>query len=307
LHTLQQQHPLQQAQHHNNRLEPLYDSRAEDRSFMPDGMVPGLRPIPAPPRRDSNLAHFGDQADDSIHYNLQRIAQQQQSRNLDPLYQGPTPSYGQQTNRHAGLSLQSLQQPHFRGGPSPNLNHLGSLPSGPPQQRLPPGLANLGGRPPHEPSQFIGLPGLPSNVQHSSLHTNTLLQQQQQQLPFNNFNVGNGFAGAQPRGPAPASHIHNTSAQHVLGNMSHNMDPRLGNHHHLMGLGGSGASGNRINGSFPQQGPAAPSHPAMRTQQQQPHFMLPHLPPPHLQQQGHPGNNQPAHDLMALLMGGHRE
>jgi hypothetical protein len=271
-------------------------------------MVPGLRPIP-PLRRDNNPAHFGD--DDSMHYNLQRIAQQQQSRNLEPLYPGPTPIYGQQTNRQAGLPMQSLQQPHYRGGPSPNLNQLGPLPTGPPQQRLPPGLANLGGRPPHEPSQFIGLPGLPSNSPHNSLHTNPLLQQQQQQLPFNNFNVNNGFNSAQPRGPAPSSHVHNSNAQqHPLGNIGHpNMDPRLANHHHLMGLGGSGVGGSRTNGSFPHQGPAAPSHPVMRSQQQ-PHLMphmLPHLLPPHLQQQGHSGNNQPTHDLMALLMGGHRE
>jgi len=271
-------------------------------------MVPGLRPIP-PLRRDNNPAHFGD--DDSMHYNLQRIAQQQQSRNLEPLYPGPIPIYGQQTNRQAGLPMQSLQQPHYRGGPSPNLNQLGPLPTGPPQQRLPPGLANLGGRPPHEPSQFIGLPGPPSNGPHNSLQTNPLLQQQPQQLPFNNFNLNNGFNSVQPRGPAPSSHVHNNNAQqHPLGNIGHpSMDPRLANHHHLMGLGGSGVGGNRTNGSFPHQGPAAPSHPVMRSQQQPPLMphMLPHLLPPHLQQQGHPGNNQPTHDLMALLMGGHRE
>ena len=75
-----------------------------------------------------------------------------------------------------------------------------------------------------------------------------------------------------------------------------------------MGLGGSGNNGTRANGGF-HQGPTNPAHLGMRPQQQQAHLpphMLPHhLIPPHLQQQGHPtSNNPPAHDLMALLMGG---
>ncbi|KDR85159.1 hypothetical protein GALMADRAFT_233820 [Galerina marginata CBS 339.88] len=315
LNVLQQQHLLQQQSQHHNRLEPrlesLYDSRADDRSFVPDGMVPGLRPMPPPARgRDG---HFVEQVDEQMHYNFQRIPQQtplQQARNIDSLYSGPGPLFGQQGGRPTGgLNLQSLQQPHYRGGPSP-LNQGGPLPSSQQQQRLPPGLANLGGRPPHEPSQFLGLPGLPSNAPHNNLHANGPLPPQQ--LPFNNFNGVNNinFNGSQVRVPVPGPNFTSVQ-QHPLGNLGHpNMDPRLSNHHHLMGLGGSGVSGNRINGGFPQQGPTGPSHITMRQQQQQPHLpphMLPHIMPPHLQQ-GHPSNNPPNPDLMALLLGGsHRE
>ncbi|KAF8807565.1 hypothetical protein BYT27DRAFT_7233070 [Phlegmacium glaucopus] len=315
LHILQQQHHLQQQQqqHGNSRLESLYESRADDRSFVPDGMVPGLRPIPPPPARGrDNLGYFPEQLEDGLHYNLQRMTQQQQqTRSLESLYSGPTPPiYGQQ-GRHAGIPLQPLQQPQYRGGPSPNLTQQTTMSNnGQQQQRLPPGLANLGGRPPHEPAPFQGLSALPSINPHNNLHGNSPLPQMQQPS-FNNFNVGNNLA-FNARGPMPGSHVQNSVPQHTLGNIGHpNMDPRLSNHH-LMGLGGSGAGGTRMNGGFSHQGPTAPSHLLMRPQQQQqPHthqHMLPHLIPPHLQPQGHPGpNNQPS-DLMALLMGGpHRE
>ncbi|CAA7266597.1 unnamed protein product [Cyclocybe aegerita] len=316
LHALQRQHLIQQQQHANTRLEALYDSRGDDRSFMPDGLVPGLRPIPPPPPRGRD---FNDSLDDSMHFNLQRVTQQQPLRGLEPLYSGPTPQLlAQQSGRHGGgLPLQSLQQPPYRGGPSPGMNQANSIPNGPQQQqRLPPGLANLGGRPPHEPSQFIGLPGLPSVGPQHNLHNNGPLPQQ---VPFNNFNVGVGnsvgFNSSQARGPGPS--LQNTGGQQLpLGNLGHpNLDPRLSNHH-LLGLGGSGVGGNRINGGFPQQGPNAPTHIAMRPQPQapQPHLpphMLPqsHLLPPHLQQQGHLTPNTPTNqDLIALLMGGvHRE
>ncbi|KAF9569730.1 hypothetical protein CPC08DRAFT_812711 [Agrocybe pediades] len=324
LHALQQQHLLQQSQlHHSNRLEPLYDSRGDDRSFVPDGMVPGLRTAPPPPPR-SREGHFLDQPEDPL-YNFQRLSQMNaQGRNLEPLFSGPTPIYAQQQQGgrpNIGVNLQS-GQPQYRGGPSPNLNQ-GGLMSNNLQQRLPPGLANLGARPPHEPNQFIGLPGLASNVPHGGLHGNGLLPPQQQ-LPFNNFNGNNnvGFNnGPQIRGPIPGQHLHNNALQQQhslpLGNLGHpNLDPRLSNHHQLMGLGGSGVSGNRLNNSgFLQQGQAVPPHLGIRPQQQQPQqqhlppHMLPQLMPPHLQQQGHPvSNNQPNHDLIALLMGGqHRE
>lgn len=319
----QPQHLHQQQQHLINRLEPLYDSRSDDRSFVPDGMVPGLRPIPPPNRGREHPMHFSDQ-EDQIHYNLQRLAQQQQlqqqqqqtlnQRNLDPLYSGgPNPAlFAQQSGRH-GLPLQNLQQQQqqqqFRGGPSPTGGSLGNGP----QQRLPPGLANLGGRPPHDPNQFLGLQGHPSGHHHSALQGNGLLPQQQQQLPFNNnFNVGNlNFNGGPGRGP---SHLPNAGLQQLpLGNLGNpHMDPRLATHNHLMGLGGSGVGGgNRMNGGgFPQQqqGPAQ-SHLGMRQQQGQlpPHMQHPHLLPPHMQQQVQPGTSNQAQDLMALLMGGHRD
>jgi len=281
-------------------------------------MVPGLRTAPPPPPRGRD-GHFIEQSDDPL-YNFQRLSQAtQQSRNMEPLFPGPTPIYAQQQNNRAnvGLNLQSGQL-HYRGGPSPSLNQGGLMSNG--MQRLPPGLANLGGRPPHEPNQFIGLPGLAGNVPHGGLHGNGPIPPQQQ-LPFNNFNGSSnlGFNGPQIRGPVPGPHLHNNNVpqQHVLplGNLGHpNMDPRLSNHHQIMGLGGSGVTGNRVNnGGFLQQGQQP--HIGIRPQQQQPQqqhlppHMLPQLMPPHLQQQGHPGgNNQPNHDLIALLMGGqHRE
>ena len=303
---LQQQHLQQQQQHGNGRLESLYESRTDDRSFVPDGMVPGLRPIPPPPARGrDNLGYFPEQVED-VHYSLQRITQQQQTRGLESLYSGSaTPIYGQQ-GRHTGIPIQSLQQPQYRGGPSPNLTQQSAMSNGQQQQRLPPGLANLGGRPPHEPAPFQGL-ALSSVSSHNNLHGNGPLPQIQQPS-FNNFNVGNNLAfnNSQVRGPIPGSHVQNPVAQHTLGNIGHpNMDPRL--NHHLMGLGGSGVGGTRMNGGFPHQ---TPSHLMRPQQQQQQHahahqHMLPHLIPPHLQGPG--PNNQP-NDLMALLMGGpHRE
>ncbi|PPQ71757.1 hypothetical protein CVT26_007598 [Gymnopilus dilepis] len=312
LHALQHQHILQQQQqHHNHRLEPLYDSRADDRNFVPDGMVPGLRPMPPPPARGRE-GPFIDQLEEPLPYNFQRIPHQPQQhiRNVEPLYpqSGPAPLFAQHSGRSSGgLNMPSLQQPQVRGGPSPNINQ-GSPVSNVQQQRLPPGLANLGGRPPHEPSQFIGLPGMPSNLPHNALHGNGPLGPQQ--LPFNNFNGANnmGFNNNQIRGPMPGPNLPHTNPQHPLGGLGPNVDPRLPNPHHLMGLGGSGNNGTRANGGF-HQGPTNPAHLGMRPQQQQAHLpphMLPHhLIPPHLQQQGHPtSNNPPAHDLMALLMGG---
>ena len=238
---------------------------------------------------------------------------QQQTRNLESLYSGSaTPTYGQQ-GRHAGIPVQSHQQPQYRGGPSPNLTQQTAMSNGQQQQRLPPGLANLGGRPPHEPVPFQGLSALSSINPHNNLHGNGSLAPMQQPS-FNNYNVGNNLAFNNPqvRGPMPGSHVQNSAAQPTLGNIGHpNVDPRLSNHH-LMGLGGSGVGGTRMNGGFTQ--PTASSHLLMRPQQQQqqhphPHqHMLPHLIPPHLQPQGHAGSSNQPNDLMALLMGGpHRE
>ena len=298
-------HSLQQHQLPSTRLEPLYESRTEDRSFMPDGMVPGLRSVPPPPRTRDGLGHFNDTTEDQLHYNLQRLAQQQQGRSLDPLFNGPAgPLFNQQSGRHGvgGLPLQSLQQAHYRGGPSPALNTTNP----PQQQRLPPGLANLGGRPPHDPSQFIGLQSLPAlGAQHNN-HGNGPIPQQQ--LPFNNYNVTNpvGLNAAPHRGPSQNSLLQ--SQQLPLGNLGHHsLDPRLSNHHHMMGIGGSGIAGNRINGQFPpQQAPVGPNHVGIRPQQQPQLLpqMLPHL-MPHMQQQGpSPSTNPQNHDLMAVLMGG---
>ncbi|KAF8898562.1 hypothetical protein BD779DRAFT_1484574 [Infundibulicybe gibba] len=302
LHLLQQQQLHQHQQHQNSRLEPLYESRLDDRNFMPDGMVPGLRSAPPPPRRD-NLGMFPDPLDDSMHFSVQRLPQQ--TRGLEQLYSGPSPPIYSQQGRNPGLA-----QPQFRGGPSP-IQHasLQNLQ----QQRLPPGLANLGGRPPHEPSQFINIPGLPSGSLHGP----------HQQPQFANFPGGGalGFGGGpQIRTQIPSGHQLQNPPHHPMSGLGpmNNMDLRTQNQNQLLGLGpirGLGAGYNA------QQGIANQMQPPMlglRQQQQQqqlhPHI-APHLLPPHLQQQQQQqqqslsgSNNQPAHDLMALLMGGpHRE
>ncbi|KAG5654749.1 hypothetical protein H0H81_003757 [Sphagnurus paluster] len=301
LHLLQQQQ-LQQQQLHANRLEPLYESRLDDRNFVPDGMVPGLRSAP-PPRNRENPGIYPD---DDIPFNLQQRIPPQPQRNLDQMYSGGLQSmYGQQGGRNPGIPL---QQNHYRGGPSP-ISHQQNHLTNPQQQRLPPGLANLGGRPPHEPSQFIGMPGMaPAAGLHGALHLNGSNQQQ----PFNNFVPGGsvGYGTGPIRGPHqlqnPVSHL-------PIGGLGHpNIDLRTASQNQLLGMGGVGAL-RGTGGGFPGlQGPGAQQLPpllAMRQQQQQqqlPPHMMSHLLPPHIQQQG--PNSQPAHDLMALLMGNaHRE
>ncbi|KAJ7462689.1 hypothetical protein B0H11DRAFT_2053854 [Mycena galericulata] len=330
-HNLQilQQHQQQQQQQHNqpqhlhlhsnNRLDSLYESRLDDRSFVPDGMVPGLRSAPPPRSRDS-AGLYSDALEDSIHFNPQRLPPPHH-RGLDPMY-NPVPSvYAQQQGgRNAGIPM----QPQYRGAPSPISNS---------QQRLPPGLANLGGRPPLEGSQFMGMPGLPSVGLHSGLHPNAPPQQQQQQQ-FNNFAVNgnpNYGTGLQPQMRGPPSSAHqlqgNLQQHHQLGGLGHpNIDLRAANQAQLLGLGSGGMRGIGIGGFGPQQGPPAqmqqPLHAALRQQEQQqrqqqlhqqqlpPHMMAHHLQGGHPHQQQHgigQQGNQP--DLMALLMGGtaHRD
>lgn len=288
-------------------LDVLYDNRLDDRNFVPDGMVPGLRSIP-PPRRE-NLFH--DQIDDSMAFSVHSRLQPQ--RNMDQMY--PSPSQMQSLYLHQASNQRNAglppQQP-FRNGTSPIPVQNPQL-QVIPQQRLPPGLANLGGRPPHEPSQFLGSPmgmssgGIPGNGPTP---------------PFNNFSGNAGYsAGPQMRGPPPGPHqLQNPLGHNPMVGLGHpnKMDLRGGPAQaQLLGMGGGVVVGSGLRGPGsgfgPQQGPNAQlqaQHQAqqltMRQQQQQlPPHMMPHLLPPHLQQQGPPGaTSQPAHDIMALLMGG---
>jgi len=251
-------------------MEHLYDSRAEDR-FVPDGMVPGLRPMPTPSRRDTmGHPHMQNGLDDGLHFTQQRLVQQ---RGIEPVYPSNVPPMYNAQGRVGGLSVSALQQAQFRGGPSPGLNQSAPVQNG---QRLPPGLANLGGRPPHDHNQFIGLPP-PGAVPALNPLGNPVLAQQQ----FNNYGGNVGFNGPHGRGA-----MQNPGAQHL--------DPRLtGQQRQLLGLG--------VNANFvPQNGP----HMSMRP----PHMLAP-LVPPHLQAQGHLNSNQQSNELMAILMGGvpHRE
>ena len=308
LHLLQQQQQqLQQQQLAQNRLDSLYESRLDDRNFVPDGLVPGLRP--APPRSrsrgESGGVLFNEQIDDPLHFNIQRLTQQ---RNMEQMYNAPLPSmYNQQQGgvlrNGGGLPMQQNQ---FRGA-SPISAHN---PLQPPSQRLPPGLANLGGRPPHDPSQYIG-PGV--GIPGGGLHGASPAQQ-----VYNTFTQGGlGFNGNPPmRGPPGPQ---NPLSVNQLGGLGpNNIDLRAANQAQLLGLAQGNLGGGGMRGSGPgfgpqQVGPAGQlSHVAMRQQLQQQQHLPPHmmqqLLPSHLQQQGIPGGNaQSTQDLMALLMGGHRE
>ncbi|KAG6878422.1 hypothetical protein C0993_007023 [Termitomyces sp. T159_Od127] len=297
-HLLQQQQ--QQHQIHTSRLESLYESRIDDRNFVPDGMVPGLRA--APLRNRDNPPIFSDTIEDAP-FNVQQRYSHQQQRNFEQLYPGGPPSlYGQQANRSSGVPLQANQ---YRGAPSPLTHQQNHAPSS--QQRLPPGLANLGGRPPHEPSHLIGIPGMPNPGLPGALHLNGSNQQQ----PFNNFPQGGsvGYGNSPPvRGP----HQPQSQGAHLpMAGLPNNIDPRTPGQNQLLGLGG--ASGMRNAGVFfsgqQASGGQMPPLLAMRQQQQLqqqqqlPPPMMSHLLPPHMQHHV-PNSSQPAHDLMSLLMGG---
>jgi len=263
---------------------------------VPNGLVPGLRST-FPSRRDSGM--FQDTLDELNAFNVQQRIPPQ--RAVDQMYSAPLPSmYPNQVNmpRNSGLPV---QQP-FRNGNSPNATHLHSSP----QQRLPPGLANLGGRPPHDPSQFPGsIVGVPS----PHLQGNGSLQ------PSYSFTSGNmGYpAGPQVRGPPGVSpniqnsvdHSHSLSLLHAS-----KLDGRAPAQVQL-GLDSSGVAGQRAPGvGFPQQNtlPMHVPHAAMRQQphlqQQQPHPQaISHLLPQHIQASSG-SSPQPAQDLMALLMHG---
>ncbi|EKM60978.1 uncharacterized protein PHACADRAFT_24203 [Phanerochaete carnosa HHB-10118-sp] len=308
-HHLQQLHQQQLMQ--QSRLDSLYDSRMDDRSFVPDGMVPGLRPAPRPRSREPVGLHVSDHLDEPLQVNP-RLAQQQ--RALEQLYNGPTPSaYGQQAN--IGRNLGGIQQNQFRGGPG--MLPVQNLPQAP-SHRLPPGLANLGGRPPHDASQFLNnqLNNLPP---HGSIHT-------QQQQSLNNFG-GAGFNGPIQRSPISAPHHNSPVALNQLGGMGpgNGIDLRIHNQAQLLGLGNTGGMGGGprsagvgFNGQHSSVAQLQAQQLALRQQQQQQQQqqlqqlgMPPaHLLPPHIQQQHQQNmhaNSQGAQDLMALLMGGQRE
>lgn len=300
---LQQLQQQQQQQQYNQRLDSLYDSRLDDRNFVPDGMVPGLRPAPRPRSRGASGALYNDPMEEQLHFTQQRIPQQH--RNLEQMYAGPGGSmYG--IGRGAPIQLQQQQ---FRGNPSPSQN---AIPGS--SQRLPPGLANLGGRPPHDPSQYINTPmGLPGGFP-GGIPSNPPAQN------FNNFNGGGpGFGGNLPgRGPIAAPHHPNQIPLNQLAGLNPGVDLRSVNQAQLLGMGGAGIGGGvgniRGGGGFnPQHGPAAQIPPmGMRQPPQQQHappHLMQQMIPPHLQQQHNlgGGNSQGAQDLMALLMGGHRD
>jgi zinc finger CCCH domain-containing protein 13 len=334
---LQQQQFAQQ----NARLDSLYDSRLDDRNFVPDGLVPGLRPAQRPRSREPTGVLFNEQLDDPLHFN----ARLQQQRNLEQLYPAQAQAFNQ-----LGRGGVALQQAHLREAQireaqireaqlreaqlreaqlreaavmreaqirEAQLRAGASLNPQAAPQRLPPGLANLGGRPPHDPAQYL-------NSQLNS--AGGLLQSLQPQggptqQRFDGFGggAGNFNAPAVARGPVPGPHHQNLAFNQMSG-LGPGASVELRNQNQLLGMGGVGGLGGNGRGL----GPGFPQHQqhqqqqlqaqlALRQQQQQhlaPHVLQHGMIPPHLQHQQPSmpiGNTQGTADLMALLMGGQRE
>ena len=324
--SLQTQHPHQQQLHAQQgftgpsaRAEPLYDSRLEERSFVPDGMVPGLRSMPPPRNR---RADFENMEDPYVAQQLLLLQQQQQQQQRQQQQRGMGPQFNPMYNqqqmgvlRNGPIPVQAPGQ--YRGGSSPvsNPNILVN-----PQQRVPPGLANLGGRPPHEPSHFLGMsPGGLGQGSPSSLQ-----QHQQHQQNYGHM-AGNGL-GYVPNNASNALRNQLLSQQqqqslvnsNVHPGMGHPsaMDPRLANASYGAVRGGGQAgfpSQQHLLGQSSGGGYGGRQQPQSLAQMQQipQHLHSQHLPQQHHQQQQQqqqqyidPPSNQPSQDLMALLMGG---
>jgi hypothetical protein len=140
----------------------------EDRHFLADGMVPGLRNGPGVGRQN----FYNEQYDDGMTISSQRLPPT--GRGLDQLIPGQLQSAASMgPNRNAGM-----QQAMYGRGPSPQQINA---------QRMPAGLSHLGSRPPHDPGQFMGMGG-------------------HQQPPFAGMGAASGFGGGHPQmrgGPPP--------------------------------------------------------------------------------------------------------
>lgn len=282
----------------NNRLDALYDSRLDDR-FVPDGMVPGLRTT-LPPRSRDNGALYQELPDDGLQFHLQRLQLQQQQQQRG----GPDPFAGPNSSMYVPQNGRGIpsHQAQYRGGPSPGVGLHNQMPNMQPQ-RLPPGLANLGGRPPHDPAQLLGLTGHPITL-HPNLQPNAPHQQ-----PYNNFTAGNNlnFSNPQLRGPIPNLHQMQGQNPHPgLAPMGLGaMELRSQNPNQIMNMGGPNLPGPRGNALFnPQQNLPGALLGGRQQQAQLPPQVPPHLMPPHYQPGLNGPNNGHTNELIALLMGG---
>ena len=307
-----QQHQLPQ----NTRVDALYDSRFDDKSFVPDGMVPGLRSAIPPNRgRDvGGLNYLPEHLDDQLQFGVNRPPAQH--RNGDLFGNVPQQIYSQVQQQQ---NFMRGGQVPFRGNPSPisSQNPLQALSQA---QRLPPGLANLGNRPPHDSSQFFGNGNQQLQTHQSTLHTHPS-GHTQSQTNYPNFQGGSG-GGPQIRlGPGQQQHLQGLVGHAVLSGHSGGLDVRSGVTQSqqqllggLQGVGGYGGQAQLSHAQLQAQLVLRQQHHRQQQQQQQQQQLLsqgmvPHL--AHLQQSGNVhGHNQPAQDLIALLMGNnsiHRE
>ena len=362
LHEQQQQqqpipHHQPQPQHHFSNPTSLLENHHpfENRPFVPDGMVPGLRPPPLPrtTREGGGMQGalsapmYSDGMDDSPFTVQQRVPplgsgvhqqqqqQQQQQQVYEPLVgRGSLPQlYGNAgVGGTRGGGGGGMFQVPFRAEPSP-LGGQGQQQQQqqqvqpPPPQRLPPGLANLGGRPPHDPNGYLGGMGMHGpGVGH--------------QQTFNGFGGGGGigFGGMgvghgpppqQPRGPPappppPPMQTLLNNAHNALSGSGHGGEFTVQHHPGVRGPPPSG-QGQQQQGMlggmrFGGQGGHLGSGHGLR-QQQGPHI-VPQMLPMHLQQQqqqqqqqqaavaalhgmhgGGGGQSQNEH-LLSMLMGG---
>ena len=268
-------------------------------------MVPGLRSAVPPNRvRDvGGLSYLPEHLDERPQFGVNRPPPQHRSSDL---FRNNPPQVYSQDQQPSFVRNGPQQQVPFRGNPSPILNQspLQALSQ---QQRLPLSLANLGARPPHDSSQFFG-----NGIQQMQNHQNALHPHSngitQPQANYSNFPVGNGMGigggGTQVRlGPGQQQQLQGLVVGH-----SGSLDVRSGSapaqqqfFGGIQGVGGYGGQGQPNHAQLQAQL-------ALRRQQQQQHQLLSqgmasHI--AHLQQQsgGAQGHNQPAQDLMALLMG----
>ncbi|KIJ45164.1 hypothetical protein M422DRAFT_67309 [Sphaerobolus stellatus SS14] len=302
LHESQIPHHQPQPQHHFSNPSTLLDNHQyENRPFVPDGMVPGLRP--------SNRAREGlyanDMIDDSpftVQPRLQPAPQphfERQPAQMPQLFnnQGPGAGLGMGMGGGGGGNrmFQQQHQPPFRVEPNAmNMNAHGGM-----QQRLPPGLANLGGRPPHDPNGFnpniggiMGMQG-PGGAGH--------------QQPFNQFGGNAGglgnFVAQQQRGPLPLQMLNNNN----VGTLAASGHPDFTVQPHPI-VRGPPPRG--MHGGFASPGAQVPLQGPLGMRQQQ--HIPPQMLPPHLQQQqqlpgglGMHGNPQAQNEhLLSMLMSG---
>lgn len=307
------QQPVQSSHVGHSGLGRIDLNDPDEGRFAPDGLVPGLRPSPSVSQRNRDIGGGnmfpGQMVDETLAFNA-RLGVSQQRGALDQLYSGPLP--GQYNGQAPNIARNGLgfQQQAMRGGPSP-INNFNPLQGQ--QQRLPPGLANLGGRPPLEPSQFLGGGvgagnfGVPNQL-HAALQGGNGSQS------FNQFQGGglNGLVG----NPTALRGQQGPGQLGIPMNGLNGGDYRgapAGTQNQLLGLGGPnlGPTMRGNSGIPPQQlhGPnQLPPNMALRQQQGIQPQLMPQMISAQLQQHGMQGGQPNPADLMALLMGSaHRE
>ena len=294
------QQPMQIG-HPGNLSRSIPFNEPDDGRFAPDGLVPGLRPAShlARSRDAMNGPNFSGPMEDIIAFNTRLPPQQRVG--VEQLFSGPNTQFNQGPSGGRGLS--GFQQPPMRGGPSPigNFNAM----QGP--QRLPPGLANLGGRPPHDGSLFAG--GNPGNFGVPTQNLHGGLQNLNSPQVFTQLqNAGLGLGGNQ--GQIRGGQVQGGQLGHPMGNVLNAAEFRgvPGPNQLLSQAGGPntvrGLAG--INHQLQGSGQILPN---MGVRQQQHHQ---HPIPHHLMQQSIPSQmqQQGQNDILSLLVNGpmqHRE